>query len=253
MTLPQDALAATTGAAPPLAERLRRLRTEAEKIGDLMDGTVSLPWRGDNYQIAQPRDFGGLLDAAADDPEQNMPYWAELWPSGVGLADAISYDPERVRGRRTLELGSGLGVTAIAALEAGAALTVADYAPEALLLCRYNALRNAGREPETLRINWRRPEPALLEASGDGFPVVLAADVLYEGRDVAPLLALLDRVVAPGGLLWLAEPGRKVAERFLEAASAAGWRGRTDRHPGPWPDPKDAGVVVRVHALRRDG
>lgn len=248
---------ATEGSEPDeasaVAERLRQLRAEVERIGELSDGVVALPWQGRTYDVTQPRDFGGLLDLAAADSEQQMPYWAEVWPSGVGLADAIARQPERLRGKRVLELGGGLGVTAIAALAAGAALTVADYAAEALLLCRYNALRNAGREPETLRANWRRPEPALAALAADRFPVVLAADVLYEGRDVEPLLGLVERLVAPGGLLWLAEPGRKVAERFLEAAAAIGWRGETDRHPGPWPDPKDDGVVVRLHALRRDG
>ena len=37
-----------------------------------------------------------------------MPYWAELWPSGVFLAAAVG---ERdLRGTRVLELGCGLGV-----------------------------------------------------------------------------------------------------------------------------------------------
>ena len=52
---------------------------------------------------------------------------------------------------------------------------------------------------------------------------MLAADVLYERRDVEPLLALVERVVAPGGELWLAEPGRPPAARFLESIRARGW------------------------------
>ena len=208
--------------------------------------------RGDRtYRITRPPDMDLLLDRAVADPEQNLPYWSEIWPSGIALADAVLQRPDLVGGKRVLEIGSGLGVTAIAALEAGAALTVGDYAPEALLLCRYNALRNAGREPDVVRLNWRRPDRRALDVIGDGFPVVLAADVLYEGRDIDPLLALVDRVVAPGGLLLLAEPGRPVAARFFGAARLAGWRGTTESHPGPWLDPKDEGVVVGIHRLRR--
>ena len=81
--------------------------------------------------------------------------------------------------------------------------------------------------------------------------MVLAADVLYESRDIEPLLAFFKRIVAPGGLLWLAEPGRGVAERFLERAAQHGWAGSRDEHSGPWPDPKDEGVVVRLYQLRR--
>ena len=193
-----------------------------------------------------------LLDRIARDPEQNLPYWAELWPSGIALADAILQEPALVRGQRVLELGCGAGTTAAAAILAGARLTVTDYAPEALTLCRYNALVNAGAEPAAaVQLNWRSPDPEFMRLAGAGFPVVLVADGLYETRDIEPLLALSERIVAPGGLLWLAEPGREVATRFLERARAEGWDGPSGEHAGPWPDAADEGVRVGLHQLRR--
>src|SRR5215207_1919981 len=140
--------------------------------------------------ITRPVDYDRLIDDAAADPEQNLPYWAELWPSGIALAAKIARDPAIVQGSRVLELGCGLGVTAIAAMRAGADLLVTDYSPEALAICSLNAVEQAGVEPETLRVNWR-DTGARLDDAGDGFPVVLAADVLYERRDVDPLLALI--------------------------------------------------------------
>ena len=236
-----------------VASRLAGLRRELEPIGPLDEVGVRLPSFLRTFQILQPRDLDRLIDAVEHDPEQNLPYWAELWPSGIALADALVARPDLVRGRRALELGCGLGVTAIAALMAGADLTVTDYAPEALLLCRDNALANAGREPAALQINWRRPPDALFVAARDGFPVVLAADVLYESRDVQPLLALLDRLVLVDGSLLLAEPGRPVAGRFVEHAVARGWieEAALGVWDGPWPDPRDAGTRVTVHRLRR--
>lgn len=203
--------------------------------------------------ISRPVDYDRLIDDAAADPEQNLPYWAELWPSGVALAAKITRDPGIVRSRRALELGCGLGVTAIAALIAGADLLVTDYSPEALALCALNALDQTGVLPRSLRMNWRDSSPALY-ATGTPFPVVLAADVLYERRDVEPLLALVDRVVAPGGDLWLAEPGRPAAARFLESILTGGWTEESDQCAGPWPDPEDnrKGVVVTIHRLRRN-
>jgi hypothetical protein len=102
-------------------------------------------------------------------------------------------------------------------------------------------------------VNWRAPDPEFIAAAGDGFPVVLAADVLYEARDVEPLLALIERIVAPNGELWLAEPGRPPAERFLDVIRGRGWNGASDRFSGPWPDPEDnrKGVIIFVHRLRR--
>ena len=235
----------------PGSDQRRRLPIEAERLGPVTVDRVVLPRSGHVDEILRPTDMDVLLDRVADDPEQNLPYWAEIWPSGIALADAITQRPEEVRGRPVLELGSGIGVTGVAAVRAGAQRTVADYAPEALALCRHNTLRNTAREPATLQLNWPQPRPELFRLAGEGFPLVLTADVLYEARDVDPLLLLLRPLVAPDGLLWLAEPGRPVAARFLQVARAAGWHVESDLHPGPWPDPKDAGVVVSLHRLWR--
>jgi predicted nicotinamide N-methyase len=214
---------------------------------------VILPWGGERLDIIQPGERDRLLDAAERDPEQNLPYWAELWPSGVALAGLVRREAALLRGARVLEIGCGLGVTAIAALQAGAELLVSDYASEALALCALNCLEQTGQEPMSLQGNWRDPDSAMARATVLGFPLVLAADVLYEARDVEPLLTLVARIVAPGGALWLAEPGRAPAARFLDALRARGWTGLSERCAGPWPDPEDnrKGVVVEVHRLRR--
>ncbi len=215
--------------------------------------TVTLPVSGRTYDIVRPGDTDLLLDRVEFDPEQNLPYWAEVWPSGVALADAITSDPSLVRGERALEIGSGLGVNAIAAAEAGATLIASDYSSDALLFCQENVRRNTNAPLTTLRFNWRLLGDRFWYQCGDPFPVVLAADVLYEKRDIVPMLALIERLVAPEGMLLLAEPGREVAASFLEMALDAGWAGPRVHHHGPWPDPKDRGVEVSLHRLRRVG
>ena len=239
------------GPAAPLAARVEAHLARLRARFSLHDEVVTIPGTDRSVTITRPSDTDALLDQASGDPEQNLPYWAELWPSGIALAAAIYAFPEAVREQSTLELGSGLGLTAIAALEAGADLLATDYAEESLILTRANSLRHIGREPRTLRMNWRDPDPALLDGHPDGYTVVLAADVLYERRDIAPLLDLFDRIVAPGGLLWLAEPGRPPASIFLESASRQGWTFTTSTSRGPWPDPADSEVVARVHQMRR--
>ena len=217
----------------------------------LIEQAVPLPHSGVTYEIFQPATFDRLLTAAAQDPEQQLPYWATIWPSGIALGDAVLQQHRQFAGQRVLELGSGLGVTAAAALAAGAQLYVTDYSPETLLLCQLNTLRNVGLQPQTLRINWRQPSQALLALATPRFPIILAADVLYEKRDVQPLLALVDQLLAPDGVLWLAEPGRPPALHFVETAVSSGWRDSPTQHAGPWPDPQDEDVIVNVHRLRR--
>jgi predicted nicotinamide N-methyase len=234
------------------ASRRSELVAALAPVGPLRLDRVELPGTTESLTISRPVDYDRLIDDAAADPEQNLPYWAELWPSGVALAAKIAREPAIVHGKRVLELGCGLGVTAIAAMRAGADLLVTDYSPEALALCSLNALEQTGAQPETLRLNWRDPAPGL-DGAGDEFAVVLAADVLYERRDVEPLLGLVERIVARDGELWLAEPGRPPAARFLESIGARGWIEESERCSGPWPDAEDnrKGIVVTIHRLRR--
>ena len=52
------------------------------------------------------------------------------------------------------------------------------------------------------------------------FDLVLAADVLYEARNAAPILTLLSTLGAPA---MIADPGRRHAAGFLDAVRADGW------------------------------
>ncbi len=232
-------------------ERLAELFAAIRHTGDLVTQDVLVPGIDIPLVVTRPTNTDLLLDQIADDPEQNLPYWAELWPSGIALAAAIAGQPHIVRGRKTVELGSGIGITAAVALAAEADLLATDYAPESLTLTRITSLRHAGREPTTLHVNWRDAGDQEELLRHGPFDVVLAADVLYERRDVDPLLDLLERLVAPGGLLWLAHPSRPPARLFLDQAVARGWSDSQTEYGGPWPDPNDEMVVAFVHELRK--
>ncbi len=246
MVMPSDpTLAATIDAT------LALLRQQIAHTGPLATDMVEIPQSRFVLKVTRPTDTNRLLDQVADDPEQNLPYWSEIWPSGIALAGDIVRSPERVRGRRVLELGSGVGITAAVALSHGAMLTATDYAEESLLLTRMTCLQNVGTEPAGVhRINWRTPAVSALANNGR-FDVVLAADCVYETRDIEPLRAAIDMLLAPGGALWLADPGRKPAKTFLQGMRAGGWQGPETHWQGPWPDPADAGITVSTHWLRR--
>ena len=112
-----------------MASRRSELLAALTPVGPLRVDHVDLPGTSESLTVSRPVDYDRLIDDAAADPEQNLPYWAELWPSGVALAAEIAHDPAIVQGRRVLELGCGLGVTAIAAMRAGADLLITDYSP----------------------------------------------------------------------------------------------------------------------------
>ncbi|XP_054844127.1 electron transfer flavoprotein beta subunit lysine methyltransferase [Eublepharis macularius] len=54
------------------------------------------------------------------------PYWAIYWPGGQGLSRYLLDNPEVVQMKKVLDLGSGCGATAIAAVMSGASEVVAN-------------------------------------------------------------------------------------------------------------------------------
>jgi predicted nicotinamide N-methyase len=169
----------------------------------------SVPLRGAALEVLRPRDADALLDECAFEHEEYLPYWAELWPSGVALARRVA--SRALKGARVLELGCGLGLPSLAATLAGGRVLATDWSPQAIELLRDNAERN-GAELETAIVDWQRPAPLLERAPWD---LVLGADLLYERRNVAPLLELLPPLLGARGELWLADPGRAPAADFL--------------------------------------
>jgi predicted nicotinamide N-methyase len=202
---------------------------------DLLEEVVPLPGR--ELVVLRPRDTEALLTDEALGQDELMPYWAELWPSGVALARAVWSAPPR-RGRRVLELGcGGLALPSIASALRGARVTASDWAPDAIGLARENAARN-GAAVEVVQAAWGSPEPLVSRAPWD---LVLAADVLYERRNLPILLDLLPRL---GDEAWIADPGRPRLGEFLDAAAET-WEVDEVR------DPAVPAVVVHRLRLRR--
>ena len=250
-TRPQATAADFTNAAP----RARRLATWISRSANLEKLKVNLPITGREYEIYRPDDASRdrLFEAGRADPEKQMPYWAKVWPSGVALADVVVERKTEVASKHVLELGAGLGVTAAAVLEYGGQIVTADYSALPLAHCRLNTLVNTGRAPRATCFNWRHDaevdaatrQPDFAAASR----LILAADVLYEGRDAVPLLNVIERLLTTDGSLWLAEPVRRTAQRFLDSAAELGWDIESRQVQAEWPDATNG--PVNVHFLTR--
>jgi predicted nicotinamide N-methyase len=173
----------------------------------LVSRSIDLP--GGALRLLQPEVAAELPDAGPVEWAPVAPYWAVLWRSGVALAREL--DGEALEGRRVVELGCGLALPSIAAARAGASVLATDVCDEALRLSERNARAN-GVSVETAAVDWTEPAELIRRAP---FDLVLAADVLYERRNVATLLSLLPRL-APEA--WLADPGRPATGAFLEEA-----------------------------------
>ena len=131
------------------------------------------------------------------------------------MEDAVS------PGDRVLDLGTGSGILAVAAVRLGAERVVAvDVDADALEVARENLARNGiADRVELLRARADARRLALLEPMRFD---VLAANIL--ARVLVPLLEPLARLAAPGAGLLLGGILEREAPEVRDAAAAAGWR-----------------------------
>ena len=188
----------------------------------MQTGSIRLTLCGRNWTLLRPTDLETLWESIDDEEfgaDERLPYWVELWPASLALAVWLNRNRSRIAGRRCLDLGCGLGFTALFGVWLGARVLAMDYEAEALAFARKNAAANALPDPLWTLMDWRRP--AVTPKSCD---FIWGGDVMYEKRFVDPVMAFLDHALADGGVAWMAEPGREAYDDFKRALLSRGWR-----------------------------
>ena len=131
------------------------------------------------------------------------PYWAFAWLGGQALARYVLDHPETVRGKAVLDLATGSGLVAIAAVLAGARSVLAvDIDPLAGEAVAANADAN------DVLVGFELVD--LLDLPAPEVDVVLAGDVLYEQQMAGRVMAWLRSF---DGLVLLGDPGRDYLPR----------------------------------------
>ena len=119
------------------------------------------------------------IERLGDDP----PYWIFCWASGRAMAQLVLAGDIDVKGKVIADFGAGSGVVAIAAKLAGAKLVYAcDIDNRCRELTTFNAKRN-GVDIRVIGDMADIPEPV---------DMILAADVLYEKKNLVYLDLMLD-------------------------------------------------------------
>ena len=187
----------------------------------LEDVRESVVINGRTFVLSRPAESDRLLDhpaiQSAFAADEYMPYWADLWPGARMLAKQILRE-SWPRGLHTLELGCGLGLPGIAGLASGLRVTFSDYDAMALQYAADNARANGFTDFQIAQLDWRCP-PADLQ-----FPVIVGAGLIYEMRNVEPLVTFIQRVLAPGGICLFTDQDRAPAALFRATLEGAGLR-----------------------------
>lgn len=133
------------------------------------------------------------------------PFWAFAWAGGQALARYVLDHPETVRGQSVLDVASGSGLVAIAAMKAGAtsalAIDIDAFASHAAIL-------NAELNSVSVQTSDADPVGQPTDAQ-----VILVGDLFYD-RDLAP--RVLDWLIAQqnaGKRVLIGDPGRTYLPR----------------------------------------
>ena len=151
--------------------------------------------------------------------EMNLPppYWAFAWAGGQALARYLIDTPAIAFGAEVLDLGSGSGLTAIAAMRAGAArVLAADIDGLALAAIGLNAAAN-GVTVETTQEDLLAAPP---NEAGRRFGLVLVGDLFYERPLAERVLAFIEAAWAAGADVLVGDPRRSYfpTDRFRQVA-----------------------------------
>lgn len=191
----------------PNTSQAHLVSTPWDALGEPIRETVIL--EGKTFLIERPSNGDRLAQIPAVRSELQhddcIPYWADLWPGARMLGKVLLQDSPWWpvdRAPEALEIGCGLGLPGIVALSLGMKVTFSDYDGSSLRYASQNARLNGHEQFETLQMDWNHPP------RHRRWPVLLAADLIYEMRNVEPLVRLIPQLLAPGGICLMTDQDR---------------------------------------------
>ncbi|PID71866.1 MAG: methyltransferase [Desulfobulbus propionicus] len=156
-------------------------------------------------------DIEQLLDGK--DPLKNsadFPLWNTVWDATVMLAHFFAAQSPK-SGTTLLELGSGLGVTGLAAAAAGYEVTMTDYEQRILDFLQINAAASNIEDVTITHYDWFNPTDI------GQFDIIAGAEILYRKEFFEPLHATFTSALKPGGSILLAhDASRQNIAPFFE-------------------------------------
>ena len=232
------------------------LRADMESLWEKMvtdasplDGEKDLQKASDN-NITQSHGSN-----STQEKDERLPYWAELWPSSLALAQWLKTNESQIKEKNCLDLGCGLGFTALCGARLGAHVTGVDYEADAIALAKENAIANAfqlsdSKRPSALQnsvshnsapqnsashnstsqnstsqnishhsnsINFEVMDWRQPHIEQHSLDFIWAADIVYERSFIQPILDFLEYALKDTGKVWIAEPGRSIFDLFPPA------------------------------------
>lgn len=157
----------------------------------------------------------------ASDQDQPIPYWAQLWPSAIAMAQFLEANPRCYIHRRVLELGAGLGLPALVTAPLAEQVMISDLEQQAVATIRQSIDHLGYQNCRAAVLDWSRPETMPVS------DLVILSDVNYDRDMLGVLQQTIRSLLASGSTLLLATPQRLMARDFVNGLLPAAGRQET--------------------------
>ena len=154
------------------------------------------------YTFTHPSDGKEVTISLREQEDYEVSTGTSIWKGSEILCDYLIAHPDRIRGKRVLELGAGVGLCGIvcAKLLGAAAVQLTDGDHVVLRNLRRNATSNGLDTNAACRqLIWGDSKAAEFEKIHGQFDAILATDCVYVTKSVRPLFETVQRLLAPGG------------------------------------------------------
>ena len=165
--------------------------------------------QGRTFYFLHLADLTPLLTGDVFKNAPEFPFWVKIWEASLVLAEFMSGMPVD-RNKRVLELGAGMAVPGMVASSFGHDVTVTDYENEILDFVRVSAIINKCQDLKCEPLDWFEPSDL------GKFDIILASEVLFHKRFFQPLLDVLNKYLASGGVIYMShEADRETLQPFF--------------------------------------
>ena len=144
-------------------------------------------------------------------PETPFPYWSQVWPSAVAMAQFLVEHPAYIAHKKVLELAAGLGLPSLITSRIAKEVNCTDYLQEAISTINQSIVHNKLTNITTSLLDWSKPPVPF-----PYYDVVLMSDVNYNPAEFEVLFSLFKTFLYQRSTIILTTPHRLLAKPFIE-------------------------------------
>lgn len=140
--------------------------------------------------------------------EISFPYWSQVWPAALALAQFLLQYQQYTKAKKVAELGAGLGLTSLVAAHNAQHVLCTDIMPEAVETVKQSAV-HLGLQNVTVEVlDWSLPHHLNTD-------VLLLSDINYQPAAFHLLQGVIAHFLQKGTIVILSTPQRLMAKDFI--------------------------------------